>query len=227
MSDEDQAIRVGDVWKVYGKAATRVEALRGVSLHVRRGERVALLGKSGSGKSTLLNLLGGLDRPTSGQIWVDGRELANLSADERASHRQSAVGLVFQSYHLIHSRSAQQNVELPLIFAGAAPRVRQRRALEMLEAVGLANRARHRPSELSGGERQRVALARALINRPSILLADEPTGNLDSVTAHEIIALLDRQLREHGMTLIVVTHDEDLARAFAARVLRLQDGRLV
>jgi ABC-type lipoprotein export system ATPase subunit len=226
MSDEVDAIRVSDVWKVFGSAETRVEALRGVSFQVRRGERVALLGKSGSGKSTLLNLLGGLDRPSSGEIWIDGRNLATLTSDQRALHRQSAVGLVFQSYHLVPSRTALQNVELPLLFTGAPAGERRRRAQEMLDSVGLGERAAHRPAELSGGERQRVALARALINRPSILLADEPTGNLDSSTAKEIVALLERRLSENQMTLIVVTHDEELAQTFARRVLRLQDGRL-
>jgi ABC-type lipoprotein export system ATPase subunit len=221
------AIQAIDVSKSYGTAGAEVHALRGVSFEVRRGERVALLGKSGSGKSTLLNLLGGLDRPTTGQVIVNGHDLARLSADERARHRRESVGLVFQSYHLIGSRTAAQNVELPLLFADTPPAERRRAARSMLASVGLENRAHHRPAALSGGERQRVALARALINRPAILLADEPTGNLDSVTAGEIIDLLRRQLAELGATLILVTHDEDLARDFAQRVLRLQDGRLV
>jgi ABC-type lipoprotein export system ATPase subunit len=223
----DIAIQAVNVSKSYGTAGAEVHALRGVSFEVRRGERVALLGKSGSGKSTLLNLLGGLDRPTLGQVIVNGHDLAQLSADERARHRRESVGLVFQSYHLIGSRTAAQNVELPLLFTGKPPAARRRAARAMLASVGLENRAHHRPAALSGGERQRVALARALINRPAILLADEPTGNLDSVTAGEIVDLLRRQLAELGATLILVTHDEDLTREFAQRVLRLQDGRLV
>ncbi len=223
----DLAIQAVNVSKVYGAAGAEVHALREVSFEVRRGERVALLGKSGSGKSTLLNLLGGLDRPSSGQIFINGHDLARLGADERARHRRESVGLVFQSYHLIPSRTAVQNVELPLLFTGAPPAERRRAARSMLASVGLEHRAGHRPAELSGGERQRVALARALINRPSILLADEPTGNLDSVTAGEIVDLLQRQLSEAGATIIIVTHDEELARGFAQRVLRLQDGRLV
>jgi ABC-type lipoprotein export system ATPase subunit len=220
-------IQAVDVSKVYGKAGAEVHALRGVSFEVRRGERIALLGKSGSGKSTLLNLLGGLDRPSSGQIVVNGRDLAAMNADERARHRRESVGLVFQSYHLVPSRTAAQNVELPLLFTGTSPGERHRTARSMLAEVGLEHRVHHRPAELSGGERQRIALARALINRPAILLADEPTGNLDSVTAREIVELLDRQLTENQMTIVIVTHDEELAHRFARRVLRLQDGRLV
>jgi ABC-type lipoprotein export system ATPase subunit len=220
-------IQAVNVSKVYGAAGTEVRALRDVSFEVRRGERVALLGKSGSGKSTLLNLLGGLDGPSSGHVIINGHDLAKLGPDERARHRRESVGLVFQSYHLVASRTAAQNVELPLLFNGATPAERRRAARAMLASVGLEHRADYRPATLSGGERQRVALARALINRPAILLADEPTGNLDSVTAGEIVALLERHLSETGMTIVIVTHDEDLARSFAHRVLRLQDGKLI
>lgn len=220
-------IRTADVCKVFGRGGTEVVALRDVTFEVARGERIALLGKSGSGKSTLLNLLGGLDRPTSGQIHIGERDLSSFSTSELARHRRETVGMVFQSFHLVPSRSARENVELPMIFAGITPRERRRRAVEMLEAVGLGSRISHRPAELSGGERQRVALARALVNRPSIVLADEPTGNLDSITAGEVIDHLRQHLDRHQMTLVLVTHDEELAATLAHRVLRLQDGRLV
>ena len=221
------AIRALDVTKTYGPAANPVHALRGVTFDVQPGERVALLGKSGSGKSTLLSLLAGLDRPTAGQVWVQGRDLAALTGDQRAGHRLTGVGIVFQAYHLIASRTAQQNVELPLLFSGHPPRARRDRARAMLDAVGLGARLHHRPPELSGGERQRVALARALVNRPAVLLADEPTGNLDSATSAEIMALIRDYLTRNGTTLMLVTHDEELARAHTGRVLRLQDGKLV
>jgi ABC-type lipoprotein export system ATPase subunit len=223
----DPIIRGLDVTKIYGPAANPVHALRGVSFDIQPGDRVALLGKSGSGKSTLLSLLGGLDRPTGGQIWINGRDLAALSSDQRANHRLSNVGVVFQAYHLIPSRTAVQNVELPLLFSGHRPRARQQLAAAMLQAVGLGERLHHRPTELSGGERQRVALARALVNRPAVLLADEPTGNLDSVTASEIMALIHDYLIQNGTTLMLVTHDEELAHQHTNRVLRLQDGKLI
>jgi predicted ABC-type transport system involved in lysophospholipase L1 biosynthesis ATPase subunit len=221
------AIRVVDVSKTYGPAANPVHALRGVTFEVQAEERVALLGKSGSGKSTLLSLLGGLDRPTGGHVWVHDRDLATFTDDERAGHRLTGVGIVFQAYHLIPSRTAQQNVELPLLFSGHSPRARRAEARAILEAVGLGERLHHRPPELSGGERQRVALARALVNRPAMLLADEPTGNLDSSTSTEIMVLIRDYLTRNGTTLMLVTHDEDLARAHTDRVLRLQDGRLI
>jgi putative ABC transport system ATP-binding protein len=186
----EPVIRALDVTKVYGPAANPVHALRGVSFEVPPGDRVALLGKSGSGKSTLLSLIGGLDHPSGGHIWVHGRDLANLTPDQRANHRLTGVGIVFQSYHLIASRTAQQNVELPLLFSGHPPKARRELARGILEAVGLGDRLHHRPTELSGGERQRVALARALVNRPAVLLADEPTGNLDSATAGKIMTLI-------------------------------------
>jgi predicted ABC-type transport system involved in lysophospholipase L1 biosynthesis ATPase subunit len=198
-----------------------------VSFAVRRGERVALLGKSGSGKSTLLNLLGGLDRPTSGRIAFAGRDLARLTNRQLAKHRLSCVGMIFQSFNLIGDRSAWENVALPLIFAGLTPARRREAARAALEAVGLGERLNHRPSQLSGGEQQRVAVARALVNCPAVLLADEPTGNLDSATAGEVMALLDTHVRCKGMTLMLVTHDEDLARRHTDRVLRLRDGTLV
>src|SRR5437764_9616473 len=186
--------------KTYGAPTAPVHALRDVTLTVRRGERLALLGKSGSGKSTLLQLLGGLDRPTAGRILVEGRDLAALSAAELAGYRRMAVGMVFQAFHLIPSRSAVENVELPMVFAGRPPRERRSAATAALEAVGLGARLHHRPAELSGGERQRVALARALGNRPALLFADEPTGNVDSTTADEVMDQLLAGVQRHGMT---------------------------
>ncbi len=221
------AVRAVEVAKSYESSTAPVHALRDISAEVRRGERVALLGKSGSGKSTLLNLLGGLDRPSAGSLWVNGQELAQLTPGELARYRLTTVGMIFQSYNLIASRTALQNVELPMVFAGIPRRERRRAAQAALTAVGLGDRLHHRPAELSGGESQRVAIARALINQPQILLADEPTGNLDTATAGEIMALLTAHLDAHGTTLILVTHDEDLARRSASRILHMQDGRLV
>lgn len=227
MSTVDVAIRTVDLSRFYGPSSAIVHALRGVSIEIGCGERVALLGKSGSGKSTLLNLLGGLDRPTSGQVLVDGLDLARLSARHLARYRLITVGMIFQSFNLIPNRTALQNVELPLVLAGVSRARRRSVAAAALEAVGLGNRLHHRPSELSGGECQRAAIARSLVNNPRILLADEPTGNLDSVTAAEVIAVLNDHLNRLGATLLLVTHDEELAGRCAARILRLQDGHLV
>ncbi len=221
------AVRAADLTRAYGTAAAPVYALRGVALEVARGERVALLGKSGSGKSTLLNLIGGLDRPSGGSLHVAGRDLGLLSGRELARFRSATVGMIFQSFNLIPSRTALENVELPMVFAGRPPRQRRAEARQALEAVGLGARLQHRPAQLSGGEHQRVAVARALVNRPDILLADEPTGNLDSATAREVMALLMEHVRARGATLILVTHDEELAAASTDRVLRLRDGQLV
>jgi ABC-type lipoprotein export system ATPase subunit len=220
-------VHVDGVVKSYGAASSPVVALRGVSLDVGRGERVALLGKSGSGKSTLLNLIGGLDRPTSGRIEAGGADLARMSGNELAAYRLTTVGMIFQAYNLIPSRTALENVELPMVLAGLPPAERRAAATAALEAVGLGGRLGHRPMELSGGEHQRVAIARALVNRPAILLADEPTGNLDSATAGEIMDLLLEHLRREGTTLIMVTHDEELARQSADRIVRLKDGHVV
>jgi ABC-type lipoprotein export system ATPase subunit len=213
--------------KSYGSGSSPVVALREVSLEVRRGERVALLGKSGSGKSTLLNLIGGLDRPTSGRIMAAGSDLARMTGEQLAAYRLTTVGMIFQAYNLIPSRTALENVELPMVLAGILPAERREAARVALEAVGLGGRLGHRPMELSGGEHQRVAIARALVNRPEILLADEPTGNLDSATAGEIMDLLLDHLRRDGTTLIMVTHDEELARQAADRIVRLKDGRVL
>jgi predicted ABC-type transport system involved in lysophospholipase L1 biosynthesis ATPase subunit len=223
----DFAIHAVDVTRAYGTATAPVVALRGVTLDVRGGERIALLGKSGSGKSTLLNLLGGLDRPTRGALHVAGRNLDQLSDRELARFRGAAVGMIFQSFNLIPSRTAQANVELPMIFAGLAPHQRRAEACRALAAVGLRERLDHLPAQLSGGENQRVAIARALVNRPRIVLADEPTGNLDSVTAREVMALINAHIAEHAATLILVTHDEELAATCTDRVIRLKDGQLV
>jgi len=221
------AVRCIDIAKAYGGAAAPVYALQGVSLEVRRGERVALLGKSGSGKSTLLNLLGGIDQPTRGSRQVAGRALERLSGRELARFRCEAVGMIFQSFNLIPSRTALENVELPMIFAGRPPCQRRAEARAVLEAVGLGERLHHRPAQLSGGEAQRVAFARALVNQPAILLADEPTGNLNSTTAREIMDLLMQHVRARGTTLLLVTHDEDLAQSCTDRVLRLKDGQFI
>ena len=222
----ETAVHVRELVKSYGTAAAPVHALRGVSLAVHRGEKVALLGKSGSGKSTLLNLIGGLDRPTSGTIEVHGRDLGRMSRNELARHRLETVGMIFQSFNLIATRTALHNVELPMMFAARPSAERRATARQALAAVGLEKRLDHRPHELSGGEHQRVAIARALVNRPRILLADEPTGNLDSATAGEIIDLLIDHLRRQEATLILVTHDEELARRCADRIVWLKDGRV-
>src|SRR5438552_14491696 len=206
------AVRCVDLVKAYGTAAAPVHVLRGVSLEIGRGERVAILGKSGSGKSTLLNLLGGIDQPTKGSLQVAGRDLDRLSGRALARFRSAAVGMIFQPFNLIPSRTALENVELPMIFAGRPPRERRAEARRALEAVGLGARLHHRPAQLSGGEAQRVAVARALVNQPAILLADEPTGNLDTASAGEVIALLTEHVRQHRTVLILVTHDEELAR---------------
>ena len=221
------AVRTANLSRRYSEGGAAVDALRDVSLSVAAGERVALLGKSGSGKSTLLNLLGGLDRPTAGEIAVAGRDLGRLSARELARFRSASVGMIFQAFNLIPSRTAIENVELPMVFAGTPSRQRRAQARQALEAVGLGARLDHRPAQLSGGENQRVAVARALVNRPQVVLADEPTGNLDSATARDIIALLIEHVRDAGATLILVTHDEELARENTDCVVRLKDGELL
>jgi len=225
-SQDEVAVRTIDLLKSYGSKSAPVQALRGVSLDIRRGERVALLGKSGSGKSTLLNLIAGLDRPSGGSVQVNGRDLAQLSRSQLARHRLTTVGIIFQSFNLIPSRTALENAELPLVFAGRTRKERRAAARQILEEVGLGDRLGHHPGELSGGEHQRVAIARALVNRPAILLADEPTGNLDSATASEVIEVLMAHVRQQGNTLILVTHDEELAGRCADRLLRLRDGQL-
>jgi ABC-type lipoprotein export system ATPase subunit len=218
------AIRTVDLVKSYASTSAPVQALRGVSLEIRRGERVALLGKSGSGKSTLLNVIGGLDRPTLGSLWVAGQDVTRMSSARLAQYRLATVGMIFQAFNLITSRTAWQNVELPMVFAGRPARDRRAAARAALIAVGLGDRLDHLPSQLSGGEQQRVAIARALVNNPQILLADEPTGNLDSDTAVAIIDLITDRVRANGTTVILVTHDNDLACRYADRILYMKDG---
>lgn len=203
-----------------------VRALRGISFAIHAGEHVAVVGTSGSGKSTLLNLLGALDRPDRGQIRFEGRDVQTMSDAELAELRNRRIGFVFQSFHLLPRMSAEDNVALPLVYRGVPRRERRRRALAALDAVGLADRTDHRPTELSGGQQQRVAMARALVTEPDLLLADEPTGNLDSTTGDEVMALLDQLHRDHGTALVVITHDQEVA-GRAPRQLVLRDGMLV
>ena len=220
------AIRAENVCRRYAMGDSVVNALDRVSLDVREGERVALVGASGSGKSTLLHLIAGLDRPTSGTLETHGRNLAAMSPEELAAHRRGTVGMIFQAFHLLPRMTLEENVELPLRLAEVPRADRAARVREALEHVGLAGRAKHRPGELSGGEQQRAAIARALVNRPSILLADEPTGNLDSRNGEEIMRLIHSLNDSLHMTVVLVTHERKLAASFAERILVLSDGRL-
>jgi putative ABC transport system ATP-binding protein len=215
-------IQIEGVTKLYRMGSETVHALRGVNVEIRRNEYLAIMGPSGSGKSTLMNMLGCLDTPTGGRYDFNGKNVAHMVDDELAEIRNREIGFVFQTFNLLPRSDALHNVELPLVYAGVGPAERRERALEALRNVGLGDRVHHKPNELSGGQRQRVAIARALVNRPSILLADEPTGNLDSRTGEEIMALFE-QLYEQGNTIIVVTHEEDIAR-HARRIVRLRDG---
>ena len=220
-------IRTEDLCRHYRLGGTLIRAVDGISLEVRSGEFVALLGSSGSGKSSVLNLIAGLDRPTSGSVIVQGRDLAQLSREELSKYRLHTVGMVFQSFNLISSMTLEENVELPMRFAEVERGKRQNLAHEALERVGLAARMKHRPSELSGGEQQRAALARALINRPRLLLADEPTGNLDSRTGTEIMNLVRDLNRQLEMTVVLVTHERALAERYGDRLIFLADGKLI
>jgi putative ABC transport system ATP-binding protein len=219
----DRVIELRDIHKVYDSGAVRVHALRGVSAEVRRGEFVAVMGTSGSGKSTLMNILGCLDRPTSGHYLLDGIDVSSLSKDERADIRSHKIGFVFQGFNLLRRTSALENVELPLIYAGVDAAERARRSRLALAIVGLAHREDNHPNELSGGQQQRVAIARALVNNPALLLADEPTGNLDSRTSVEIMSVFQRLNREVGLTIVLVTHEHDIAQ-YAGRILVVRDG---
>jgi len=217
-------IRTRDLARRYRMGGETVEALRGVNLLIRRGDYTAIMGPSGCGKSTLMNLIGCLDSPNEGSYWLDGQLVSDMGDRALAHVRNQSIGFVFQSFALLPRATALQNVELPLVYAHVARRERLRRAAEALDRVGLTGRSRHRPAELSGGQRQRVAIARALVTNPSLLLADEPTGNLDTTTGEEILALFD-DLHRAGNSLIVVTHDAGVA-ARASRVLRMLDGRI-
>ena len=217
-------ISMRNIWKTYQMGSEQVHALRGVEFDVQKGEYLAIIGPSGSGKSTLMNLIGCLDTPTQGQYWINGKLVSEMDDDELARIRNQEVGFVFQTFNLLARATALHNVELPLIYAGVSSAVRHERAKASLTSVDLAERMMHKPNELSGGQRQRVAIARALVNHPSILLADEPTGALDTHTSHEIMNLFER-LHAEGNTIIVVTHERDIA-ARAHRIISIRDGRI-
>ena len=218
-------IRLENVHKTYDLGEIQVQALRGISLEVRQGEFVAVMGPSGSGKSTVMNILGCLDRPTRGHYYLDGVDVSGMSKTELARIRNRKLGFVFQQFNLLSRTSALENVELPTVYAGIGPEERTKRAMESLTRVGLADRAGHHPSQLSGGQQQRVAIARGLVNRLAILLADEPTGNLDSRTSVEIMQILQNLNDEQGLTIVLVTHEHDIAQ-FAKRTLEFRDGKL-
>ncbi|OLE53516.1 MAG: ABC transporter ATP-binding protein [Acidobacteria bacterium 13_1_20CM_3_53_8] len=220
-------LETSEVSKIYQMGSTTVAALDEVSVAVEEGEFVAIQGTSGSGKSTLLNLLGGLDRPTTGEVLYMGAALTPFTKKEMARYRRRAVGMIFQNFNLIPTMSAAENVNLALAFGGVRGPERNARAQELLEKVGLGDRLTHRPSELSGGEQQRVAIARALANNPRVLLADEPTGNLDSTRAHELLGLLRDMVGRERLTVIMVTHDHELASGFANRIIFMKDGKVI
>ncbi|MDA0713626.1 MAG: ABC transporter ATP-binding protein [Bacteroidetes bacterium] len=218
----EQIISVKDVFKLYRVGTQEVKALNGLSLDINKNEYVALMGPSGSGKSTLMNVIGALDSPTSGSYWLNGKDVSRMKDDDLAAVRNKEIGFVFQTFNLLPRYTALENVAMPLIYAQMPKKERTERAKEVLNMVGLGDRMDHRPNELSGGQRQRVAVARALVNKPSIILADEPTGNLDSKTSYEIMALFN-DIHQRGNTIILVTHEEDIAR-HAHRIVRLRDG---
>jgi putative ABC transport system ATP-binding protein len=221
---QDALIKTQDLWKTYEMGSTEVHALQGVSFSILRNEYVAIMGPSGSGKSTLMNLIGCLDTPSKGQYWLNGKLVSEMDDDELAHIRNKEIGFVFQTFNLLARATALHNVELPLIYSGISGRERTDRAKKSLQMVELSDRMQHKPNELSGGQRQRVAIARALVNTPSIILADEPTGNLDSATGVEIMKLFDR-LHTEGNTIILVTHERDIAE-YAHRVISIRDGKI-
>jgi len=225
MTGVDHVIDIRDATKVYGMGDVEVHALRGVSLQIERGDYVAIMGASGSGKSTLMNILGCLDVPTSGAYNLNGKDVSKLGDDQLAAARNRNIGFVFQQFNLLGKATALRNVELPLRYAGMGGGERHKRAVEALTAVGLGERLRHRPTELSGGQQQRVAIARALVTRPTMILADEPTGALDSRTGSEILALFETLQRERGITVVLVTHDPNVA-GHAKRIIAIRDGRI-
>ena len=218
-------IKVSNLRKVYSTGTVAVEALKGVTLTMHRGEFVAVMGPSGSGKSTFMNLLGLLDTPTSGNYWLEEREVSSLNKNELASLRNQKLGFVFQAFNLIPALTALKNVELPMLYAGVKPQERRQRAMLALEKVGLGERLQHRPNELSGGQNQRVAIARAIVNRPSVIMADEPTGALETKTGEEIMGIFE-ELHREGTTIVLVTHEPDIAK-HAKRILRFKDGLLI
>jgi putative ABC transport system ATP-binding protein len=225
MANAKPVIRLENVFKTYDLGEIQVHALRGISLEIYEGEFVAVMGPSGSGKSTVMNILGCLDRPTRGRYFLDGVDVSQMSKNELAHIRNRKLGFVFQQFNLLSRTTALENVELPTVYAGISPEERTRRALESLTRVGLADRAGHHPSQLSGGQQQRVAIARGLVNRPAILLADEPTGNLDSRTSVEIMDILQALNNEYGLTIVLVTHEPDIAQ-YSKRTLEFRDGKL-
>ena len=225
--NSDSFVKTEDLTRIYSSGTIQVVALKDVSLSLGQGQFFGVTGASGSGKSTLMNLLAGLDRPSSGSITVQGRLISELDKDELALYRRHQVGMIFQSFNLVSSYSALENVAFPLLFAGVAKKERTKRAEQMLEKVGLYPRKDHRPFELSGGEQQRVAIARALINQPKILLADEPTGNLDSKTSSQIVQTLSELNKKQGLTVIMISHEEALLDKFADDVIHLQDGKVI
>jgi putative ABC transport system ATP-binding protein len=221
-----EVIRVEDLHKIYRMGDVEVSALRGVDLRIERGEFVAIMGSSGSGKSTFMNILGCLDRPTEGRYFLEGEDVGSLSREEWAHIRNKRIGFVFQGFNLLARTTAVENVELPMMYNGFAGKQRHQRALEVLSLVGLEDRCDHMPSQLSGGQQQRVAIARALVNRPSLILADEPTGNLDSATSAEIMTLFQTLNAQQGITIVLVTHDADVA-SYAQRRVLFRDGVIV
>jgi len=223
--ENHRVLQLEDLHKIYDLGEVKVPALRGVSLSVEQGEFVAIMGASGSGKSTMMNIIGCLDRPTSGHYYLDGQDVSELTSVERAHIRNRKIGFVFQQFNLLSRTSALENVELPMLYSGVGSEKRRDLAQAALHLVGLTGRENHHPSQLSGGQQQRVAIARALVNQPSILLADEPTGNLDSRTSNEILTLLELLNREQGLLVVLVTHEADIA-AHARRIVRMRDGKI-